>query len=78
MFDWLLKKKLSKFDERLAGKKQEMDEIFHFRPWSVFPVDRELLEGMGAFEEDAVSEEDFYEPLEEFLEEIFCRDKGSD
>jgi hypothetical protein len=35
-------------------------------------VERDLLSGMGAFVEDAVSPSDFYEPMEELLEELFA------
>jgi hypothetical protein len=50
-----------------------MDELFHLRPWSSLDVERDLLKDMGAFQEKAVKESDFYEPMEEILEELFVR-----
>lgn len=74
MFGWLFKKKEREEDSRLEGKKLEMDDTFYFRPWSVFPVEQDLLEGMGAFKEEAVTDDDFYAPMQECLEEIFYRE----
>jgi hypothetical protein len=73
MFGRLFGKKEKAPPSRLSERKLQMDELFYFRPWSVMPVERDLLSGMGAFVEDAVSEDDFHEPMQEFLEEIFYR-----
>jgi hypothetical protein len=72
MFGWMRRKRPGPaFAARLAERKAQMDRALCLRPWAPFPVERDLLEGMGAFREDAVADSDFREPMEELLDELF-------
>ncbi|MDR2612669.1 MAG: hypothetical protein LBG06_07570 [Deltaproteobacteria bacterium] len=48
----------------LQARLREMDAFFAERPWGVFTADASHEMSMGAFREDAVSPEDFYEERE--------------
>jgi hypothetical protein len=80
MFDWLRGALKGRPQDPpgppgLAEKKLEMDQTFHFRPWAVFPVEKAFEADLGAFVEDAVTEDDFHGPMEGLLEEIFYREE---
>ncbi|MDR2198132.1 MAG: hypothetical protein LBR53_01515 [Deltaproteobacteria bacterium] len=68
---FFFKKKPDARELRLRKRKTEMDDFFHFRPFGVFDVEEEFAAEMGAFLEDAVLEDDFHHPMEDFLEELF-------
>ena len=77
MFGWMRRKGPGPaFAARLAERKAQMDKALCLRPWAAFPVERDLLEAMGAFREDAVADSDFREPMEELLDELFGGDGG--
>jgi hypothetical protein len=48
-----------------------MERFLSERPWASFGVDPNLADALGAFEEDAVTEDDLFDPAREYLYALY-------
>ena len=79
MFDRnFIKQRQKELQDRLDAAKAKIDEQSYLRPWKETAVEPDLVAGLGAFREDSVSADDFYEAAEECLEAVFYLKEEAD